>query len=615
MPHRITDAPASRVHCATVPTPPAFDRAPNAEDGRAHARRAGHPSAAIPLALGLTAVAFMAFAYRAMFANAPVWDDRYLVTGNPFVLEPGRLGYLLTHDLWTASAQDEPSSYYRPVTMLSYWLNARIGGASVASFHAGSLLVHVAVAALLVLFSRRSLTSASENAPLSWMAPAVAGSWFALAPATSEGVLWTAGRFDPLGTLLTLAALLCNVSDRPARIAATLTLCAGALFAKESFAIIPLLLLGHDVIVCRRGWRAIVAKYVALAAIVGAYLVIRRALGIVSLDVVSTTGATSLARSFAWMAALIVGLALFPVRLDPFRRYDPFGTPGTVAAFLALIAVSGLVILLVTRRRAERAPRLVAFGWFAFLVALAPVTVTGPNLGIVGDRYAYFPAVALALMLAGLVALARAEGLARGAPRRLIVAASGLLVLVLALQARRIARRVLDWRDERTLTEATLRADPNAPEALYQLGQIEALAGRLTEADALLSHADREQPSYWRVRTAICYLRLHQDRLPEAEAACLDAVRLNPTNPRAFSNLSATYIRMRDWPRGLAAARQALAVKPRYAEAHYEAALCLANLGRRAEAEAEARAALAVAPEHRSAHDLLAQLERAAATR
>lgn len=580
-----------------MPTPPE----PNTlADVRTRRRRG---SLTVSLTVGVAALALIAIAYRAMFANAPVWDDPYIVTNNPYVVDPRRLGDLLIHDLWTASAQQEPSSFYRPLTMLSYWLNVRIGGASLASFHTGNLLVHIGVAALVLLVARRTLITST-----SWIAATVAASWFLLAPITSEGVLWLTGRFDPLGALFTCAALLCNLSDRPRRVAGTLAFAALALLAKESFACVPALLLVQDIVVCRRvSWR-LAPKYAALGAVFAGYLLARRALGIVSLGVVSATGIVPLAQSFAWMVATFLGVALVPVRLDPFRRYAPVGAAGTLAAWVAIVTVTIIVVVRAFRRR-ERAPRLVAFGWLTFLIALAPASLTGPNLGIVGERYAYLPAAGLALTLAGVVESVRAAWPARLSQTRAVPLASVAWIVLLTLQALRIAQRVPDWRDERALFTASLRADPNGPEALLQLGQLEAEAGRLTEADALLSHADRERPGYWRTRTALCYLRLHQDRLRDAEATCLDAARLNPANPRAYVNLSAAYIRMRDWPRGLAAAQRALVVKPHYAEAHFEVGLCLANLGHLGDALAHTRAALDLDPQHPSARGLLEQLD------
>src|SRR6188768_4258196 len=96
------------------------------------------------LGRGICAAVFLSIVvvYARSLANSPVWDDRPLVVENPNLTSWSGLSRIFSTDLWSASAQAEPSRFYRPMTMLTFWVNALIGGRSAASFRLGNILIH-----------------------------------------------------------------------------------------------------------------------------------------------------------------------------------------------------------------------------------------------------------------------------------------------------------------------------------------------------------------------------------------------------------------------------------------------------------------------------------------
>lgn len=170
---------------------------------------------------------------------------------------PGLRFPFLSDDWWILTAVDAglpPATaygYFRPLYMLTFWIDRHIWGASPAAFHLTNLLLLAACAALCVTLVRRL----TDDARLA----AVSGLLFALHPWHVENAAWIAVRGDPLflalGFLASLSYLgwrrrapLGNLewrrraprALRPPILA--LVLLGLALLAKESAVIVPVAL-------------------------------------------------------------------------------------------------------------------------------------------------------------------------------------------------------------------------------------------------------------------------------------------------------------------------------------------------------------------------------------
>jgi hypothetical protein len=538
------------------------------------------------LVVGLGLLAAVLATYAASLGNAPVWDDRPLVVDNPFLGSLAGLGRLWTTDLWTASAQGEPSSYYRPFTMFTFWVNVALGGRSAASLRLGNVLIHAANAMLLASFARKALG-------IGWRAAGLVALLFAVAPVCSEPVLWISGRFDLLVVTFALLALLAARKEGRGGLALGLAAVAGGLLCKESFIGWLPLLFFDDVFVRRVRGRQLVAKYVAITAIAAAYLVLRKIIGIPSLETVTNTGVRALAESFAFLVATFLRELVWPTTLDPFR---PYIVPSAATLLVTVALVAGLVGAPLARFRRDRenaTTRFVLFGVTWFLFATVPSAVVGPTLAMIGDRYAYLPLVGLFLASMPLAGELEARDAQLG--WRAASALGSALAVAWAIATGVHAR---DWRDDASLAASSLASDPENPYALYWLGTDAAQHGELAKADDLLTRSIARNPGSWRTWNAVCYLRLQESRLAEAERACKQTIGLNERNPRGWLNLASVYVRSDRWSDALASADRALALKPGFAEAHYLAGVSAANLGSFPLAKAHVDAGLRSAPSH-----------------
>lgn len=539
--------------------------------------------------------------YSSSLTNGPVWDDVYLVTENPYLQSVDGLGVLVRNDLWTASGKREPSSFYRPLTMVTFWVNALLTGQSAAAMRAGNILLHAINAVLLMLLLRRLV-----DTPRWLLAGMLAALWGVLA-INSEPVLWISGRFDPLTAMAALACLLANRSEsRSGPVLVVLFATCGLLFKEAFMGWLPLLLL-DDVWLQRRSFKTLAPKYLGLAVVLGANMLLRKWVDIPSLSVISETGFGTLVESYLYTFATLVPRAFVPYGLDPFHPYAPLPLARSVALGVALVAITVGIAWRSLRRDASDHARLTAFGWCWLILGLFPASLTGPNLFMIGDRYAYLPAIGL-FLIAHAELHAALPSLEQRWGRRAVDMAGVALALATLGQAVALVSRIPDWRDDRTLAEASIRAHPDNPYALYTLGAMAIEDNDLERAEPLLMRAAQGNPLCWRTPNAICVLRLRQGRYTEARAACQRSITFHPLNPRGWVNLASIYVNEKKWAQAKQASLRAVEIKPFFPEARYLAAVSHANLGELAAAQEHLEAGLAEDPNHPRLLDLQRQM-------
>lgn len=296
----------------------------------------------------------------------------------------------------------------RPVTALSFMVDARLWAANAGGFRATNLLLHAACAAMVGLVAWR----AAGRDLLAGVASALL---FALHPAHAEPVQWITGRVDVLATGLYLAGFIAFLRHRAAggRLWVPLigALYVAAAFAKEFGLTLPLMFLLADVL-WLQGWRRwrewrTWAPYVACVVVAVIYFFCRRAAfggSGMGAGVPAFTDAafqTQLAqRQLTYLGHL------FP----PFERWLGEGTPllkeSARRSFYLITAavVAGFALWRwgARHRPASERSAAVFFGLGWYLVATLPLIVT-----YISPRHLYLASagvcIALALILRGVL--------------------------------------------------------------------------------------------------------------------------------------------------------------------------------------------------------------------
>ena len=302
--------------------------------------------------------------------------------------------------------------YNRPVVLMSLLIDHRLWGAEPFGYHLTVYLLHAASAWAVWALARRI---AGPTAAV------LAGSLFAVFPASAECVGWIAGRKDIFAGLfsaiaggLFLAALGLPRLARErhvsmARLAGASVLFLLALLSKESAIGLAPFLAAAVWAAGLRG-RALVAAGTAAAAPVAAMLAMRAVLDPHAAGETFAEGVLTPVQAVLWTAAF------FPVRLaGPFfgsvYRLAPPMSP-LIAAGAALLVAAGVALVLRTGPR-RRPDLFLPFVWVLGAIGAASAAAAwNVTRTLVADRYFYLPAIGWCVML-GAICLGRGAEQAR----------------------------------------------------------------------------------------------------------------------------------------------------------------------------------------------------------
>ncbi|MGO9263168.1 MAG: tetratricopeptide repeat protein [Bryobacteraceae bacterium] len=357
----------------------------------------------------------------------------------------------------------------RKLLMFSYWVNARIGHDDPYSYHVLGVLIHAVAAALVFLIVRRLLEwSKSEPASRNLLA-GFAAAVFLLHPAQTEAVAYIAGRSEALSAMFFFAAFTVFLYRRqpPVRwgeTAAVLLLFMAALLSKEPPIVLPVVLLltdywwnpGFTFSGIRGNWKLYVP--VMVGALAG--------LAIIWKGVLTAETAGFQLKDFTWYQYFFTqcrglfvypGIFLFPANLNadwdfPISRtlFD-HGAIFGLAALVALAAVAWLY-----RRRFP----LASYGFFLYLLLMAPTSSIMPIQDAIAERRLYFSMIGLLLIVVDFLGRLKVE-------RRGLAFACAAVVLVAAMAT---YARAAVWADPIRLWEDTVRQSPRKFRAHFQLG-------------------------------------------------------------------------------------------------------------------------------------------------
>ncbi|MGE5644508.1 MAG: tetratricopeptide repeat protein [Acidobacteriota bacterium] len=433
----------------------------------------------------LFAAAFAAalFAYEPALAGPFVFDDLYLpFTGQEYANAPLRV--------WMTNV--------RPLLMLSFWANYKFSGMQPFSYHFVNLLLHVLTSGLAFLIARRLLERAGEKGFARDATAAFAGGLFLLHPLQTESVAYVASRSELLSVFFFYGAFALFLYRRKDAISwvesvGVLLLFAAAANTKEHTAVLPLLLLltdyywnpGFSLRGIRRNWRVY-----GLIAIAGAFA-LRMVWGIIRH---ADTAGFSM-KEFTWyqyfytqcrVIWLYIRMFFLPYGLNVDHDFPISFTVmqhGAVFALAALMAAAAAALYY-----RKRFP-LASYGFFVFLLLLAPTSSIVPIADPVAERRMYLPMIGLLLVVA--------EFLRRWKVSRGVVAA--LIAGVLVFAAFTTYARSLVWSSDLALWHDSASKSPLKSRPQFQLAFALFAQGRCAESLPHYAAAAVRAPSDYRL--------------------------------------------------------------------------------------------------------------------
>lgn len=604
--------------------------APAAGDGPGPKAACASGPAAIPRLpaprWGALIVLIASFAlYANTLGHGFVWDDITLIANNPAMrtFDASTLPTIFTQGF--ARVEGHGTAYYRPLATLSYQLDFILFHGNPAGFHWSSVLLNAITCVLVFAFVRLLF----GNVVLA-MATAML---FAAHPVHTESVAWISGRTDVLATLWSLVSLSCYVLARRRGsyllLSASLVAFLLALFAKESAACLPLLVLlfefgplatlltprfrSPQVIEGAPAKRSIVTAILHPAlflGVLGGYLLLRRA----AIGTITSTHegfASGTLGHVALPLSILAGYVykvLLPITLN--AEYDaPVPVSLADAPVLAGLAVTLLIVAGVWRWR--RRPDVV-LGAGIFVLGLLPVMNVVPIGEVSAERFLYFPSLGMALILGGIFTSVLAgkhrvspgreapgpdSAMAPGAdsvtapgPGRVSSALTQCAVLMLAVVlvvfAGRTVARNRDWKNEEILFAKTAEQDPRNPRPHAALADAASRKGDISTAAREYRKTLELDPGDPVGLTGLAQILAREGKYDEALPLLERAVRASPDDPKLNGNIGFLYYKTNRYEQAVPHLEAAIRVNPDEPWAHFNLGSILLQQGKLADARA-----------------------------
>lgn len=488
--------------------------------------------------------------------------------------------------------------------MFTYWINARLSGDDTYSYHVVNVLLHCVTSGLVFLIVRRLLDWSGGEQSRRTLLAGFAAAVFLLHPLQTEAVAYLAGRSEALSVMLVFAAFTVFLYRRETAtgwwtVAAVLLLFGLALLSKEHTIALPALLLltdfwwnpGFSLKGIRENWKLYVPMALGAAGGLAVFW---------NLIMTAQTAGFGM-KDFTWYQyfftqcrALFVYLGLFlaPVRLTVDRDFPISKTVFDHGAIFGLVA---LVLLCAAAWSWRRRFPLASYGFFMFLVLMAPTSSILPIRDPIAERRVYFAMPGLLLIVVALLSRLRID-------RKALAGACAVVVLALA-GATYVRAEV--WSDAVTLWEDTVAKSPNKGRAHFQLGFAYFEQNRFDRAiDEFEKTAKLDPPTYnllidWALaydglnrhddalaklrqaesmeRTAHVYTQIakvyaEQSRWQEALRALDTAQKIDPSFAMIYNYRGKIHYKNNELPAAAADYQHALALDPTLADARQELA-------------------------------------------
>lgn len=475
-------------------------------------------------------------------------DDNIFVYQNPLVLQGFHVDTVLQ------AVTSIHNTFYYPLTLLSFMVDAKIYGMHPSGFHFTNVLLHTLSVLLLFSFLVR-LTA------LFWRSALVAA-LFAIHPLQVEAVAWVAARKDVLSGLffmLTLHAYLFYVRKPVSRMrySAVFFLFLGGLMAKPMLVTTPAVFLLLDGWPLKRfescRWRVLSEKI--------PLFVLSIIFSVIPFFATSSVGsATPVIQPPCWWRAgnAVVSYAVyirqifFPAGLGmPYPKYDLNG--GILLASLAvLLIISGGLVYF-----RKKSPGLI-FGWLWYLGMLFPVSGMMRFLGVSrADRFVYLPSIGLFILIVW--------GFAHLHVLRKYGKAGACVILAVAAIAAHFQARY--WRNDLTLWTRTLEVTGQSAIAYINLGVAFFKANEPESAEVCFQRTLQLDPNDQEALYNLGLLRILNNQMAEGEIYLHRVLVLNPDRFDANKALGAAYIIQGNIEAGIEHTLKALQSRPEDADA------------------------------------------------
>jgi len=517
--------------------------------------------------IALAGVCFLVFANS--LTGDFIYDDFAILLNNPSIGHPGK--FLLS-----------------PADFL-YSLNFLLAKGSPFVYHLTNILLHAINTVLVFMFLK--LFFKTEGSMLGALL-------FAVHPVHAEAVTWITARgyltiafFILVPYLLYYRATSAKNGSKKIRIIFyLLSLFIFAYFLVRSlsfYAFFPLLLILSDITF--RKWRTTWKLWLPFLLVLAVQLFLAR--GLISSRI--GTAAAEMGTKPIWHNPLLnliysvfihSGLLLWPDNLTLY--HDPI----RVSAVRTFLGGAGLLAIVAISPFLFKKAKELFFAIWLFILFLAPTYSPVPIVSLIGERYLYFPSVALCMFTA--YCYEKYRFASHEGKRKAVIL---LLFLVAAYGARTVSRNT-DWKDQGRFWRVTAIASPGSAWAHSNLGFAFQREGNTQAAIIEYEKAIHLKPNLWDAYNNLGTVYHAIGRIQEAVTVYNKLLAGNPGFAKAYNNLGVIYNEIGKNDEAIVAYQKAVEIDPGYANGYFNLSVLYKLMGRQREAQAAYQKAIEINP-------------------
>jgi len=573
------------------------------------AKKSKRPAAVVVTSESRSNPLFWIYAMSLAIALIATFEVYWPALHGPFLLDDMHLPYMLPR------AASLRLAYWlrqmRPLLMFSFWLNFQQSGTeSTFGYHVVNLFLHFFNSVWIFLAVRKVLSWVNVATLNNQILSIFAAALFLLHPLQTESVSYIASRSETLSVFFVLAAYVVFLYRETAVLSVPRILCLLVLFAaaglsKEHTAVLPALFILTDYYwhfdfspaPIWRNWKL----YVPIAIGVGFASV--RILRILRHNPTAGFGMRGLKwYQYFYTECRVIWDYVRLFFIPAGQNLDPdVAISQNIMAHGAVFALAGLLIVTVLAWIYRRRFPIASYGWFVWLIFLAPTSSFVPIRDPMAERRMYLPFIGLLFIT---VEFLRRWKISRNA-------LAGTLALVLVVEGALTYQRNLLWSNTVDIWKDTVSKSPDKYRARFQLARAEFDVGSCTDAAQQYEKmAAMEQPRW----DLLLDWGLAYDCAGNPRQAIEKLQQSAAMKPSAhiYSQIGMEYGKAGQYPQALEALDKAIQLNPNFlgGMSYVYRGDVFSAQGNQQQAAVEYRHALAIDPRNNLAIEKLASIGR-----
>lgn len=538
--------------------------------------------------------------YANTFFNQLFWDDFDSIVNNQYVKSWKYLPKYFSENL-TAGAGIK-DNYWRPLLLISFSLDYKLGGVSPFFYHLQNLLWHLLSVLMVFVVIRKifQIFYFDESGGFSNLIGFLVGIIFLIHPLQTEAVTYVAGRADPMHSALMLLSLyyflkfferiviegIETINLKDVDYLYSLIFLVLAFLTKERtvifLGVVTLILVVFYFESLKKNWRKIFVLIAPFLAITVSYLVLRQTV-LHFTDTFDLGAKDNLGINGTWEKFLILakgmgvyfGLFFWPIKL---YMEKTLVVPKSFFEIQVLVGIGLTIFLIFMAVKSIKKDPLISIGIFWFLGALSPSLHIYPIQGLLYEHWLYFPMIGfwLAFLLLAINCLERIKTKFPSKEQFLNkIVLIFVVVNCLFLGARTFARNT-DWRnpirfyekniklggysarvytnlgmaysEERKANQAienyqkAIELDGRIFQPWYNLGNTYRDLGESEKAIDAYSKAIEREPLFGSAYNNLAVIYLNEKNFSKAEEIIKKGISFNPQNIQLQVNLLLIYV-------------------------------------------------------------------------